>query len=479
MKRKLRYLIIVVLFVTGSGQAHGQYHLPIDTLWKNLEQLSDDRSRFYAYDAIGLNLYYHYGNADTLVKSVCDSMLAIGKRLGSDSLLSRGHLLMGVYYGYTGEHDKVIENLRTAIDKAKKRRYWDGLSAAYKEYAIFFKDLGADSNALEKLKQAEKVLPQIPDRLHAFQPNRLYYNMADVYCRLGKQRQAMEYNDKARANTDRITDPYGHIRVLDMYGKIYGATGDVKLAESHFDEAIAFCDSTQLYYPLVTVSLDYCRLLLSVKKLAEAEKCALKGLTYAKLIANKRKMTELLDILKKICWITERPDLLARYAWECDSIRALMENEQATNQLVICVKNDTKQDVVEEQLAESRELRASYVLLSIIVVIAVTLFLALSSAFMINKKRVVWLTNLAFLMFFEFLNLIIHQLLHGIHPFMMFMILLAVSSVLLPVHHRLQKKITLQLVRNNRLIRKRNAEKTLKEIAEQGDNDGDEHEAND
>lgn len=460
--------IVVVLSFGFILCANAQYYEDIDSLKTKLENATNLRTRFILLDAIGLNLYYHNGSADTTVKSICDSLIKIGEVLDNDSLLSRAYILLNVYYSYTGNNRLTLKAINKAIYYAKKARYYDALSTAYKEHAIIYKDLGMYEKALEKLIKSKKYLPKTHDVLNYMQPNRLYYNISDVYLRMGNVDSAREYISRAYSVTDKKTDPYGYVRVLHMQGKIYQQQEEFNLAKTCFTDALSFCYTANLYYPLLTVSADYCKMLLQFNEMNEAKLHAIKAMGYAVQIGNKNRIIEISKILKTVYMKTNNKDSMYRFLIISDSIKQILDSERSFTQIYNSVKDDENDERMENELAEKErhntEHRIEFSGLIIAVLAFVILFLSLTRTIIVNKRVIFFLSNMAFLVLFELIFFLIHEFFAGIRPVFMFAILVLFSSLLFPLHHHLQKLTTDKLVENNKKIRMKVAQRMLNEI---------------
>jgi hypothetical protein len=72
-----------------------------------------------------------------------------------------------------------------------------------------------------------------------------------------------------------------------------------------------------------------------------------------------------------------------------------------------------------------------------------------------------------FLVVFEFINLIIHPWLSSTthdSPVLMLLALVAVASLLIPLHHRLEKWIKVKMTEKNKAIRLAAAKRTIEKL---------------
>jgi hypothetical protein len=77
------------------------------------------------------------------------------------------------------------------------------------------------------------------------------------------------------------------------------------------------------------------------------------------------------------------------------------------------------------------------------------------------------LSVVSLLIVFEFLNLLVHPFLEKIthhSPFLMLLSLVAMASLLIPLHHKLEHWAVNKLIEKNRLARLAAAKKTIDEL---------------
>ena len=94
------------------------------------------------------------------------------------------------------------------------------------------------------------------------------------------------------------------------------------------------------------------------------------------------------------------------------------------------------------------------------------IFLVLSRTFIVNQSFIKFFGQIGLLIVFEFINLLIHPTLEEVthhNSFIMLLILVIIASILIPIHHNLEKYVRVQLVEKNKKIRESTARKILQE----------------
>ncbi len=136
-------------------------------------------------------------------------------------------------------------------------------------------------------------------------------------------------------------------------------------------------------------------------------------------------------------------------------------------------EEEQKQKEMEKTKAEEKESRNHNIQLAITAIAilsAIILFLLLSRSILVSHKVVEFLSVLVLLVVFEFINLLIHPFLESIthhSPVLMLLALVAIASLIIPLHHRLEHWTTKILVEKNKAIRLANAKKTIEELGEE------------
>ena len=79
----------------------------------------------------------------------------------------------------------------------------------------------------------------------------------------------------------------------------------------------------------------------------------------------------------------------------------------------------------------------------------------------------------ALLLVFEFLNLLLHPFLERVthhSPVLILLAMVCIASMLVPLHHRLEKYTTVKLVEKNKEIRLARAKKTIAKLENKNEN---------
>jgi hypothetical protein len=117
--------------------------------------------------------------------------------------------------------------------------------------------------------------------------------------------------------------------------------------------------------------------------------------------------------------------------------------------------------------AEERKHNLQYAAIALGVICFIILFFLLSHSVIANPIVIRFSGVLALLIFFEFLNLLLHPYLGEIthhSPVLMLLIMVCVAAVLIPLHHRLEHWITHKMIEKNNKIKLAAARKTIEQL---------------
>ena len=83
-----------------------------------------------------------------------------------------------------------------------------------------------------------------------------------------------------------------------------------------------------------------------------------------------------------------------------------------------------------------------FVIVGVTILIVMIAFLLLSRTIIVNARFIIFLGAMALLLFFEFINLLLHPFIENItdhSPTLMLVALVLIAAILVPLHHRLEK----------------------------------------
>ncbi len=144
------------------------------------------------------------------------------------------------------------------------------------------------------------------------------------------------------------------------------------------------------------------------------------------------------------------------------------DRKRKIQSLVFAEQLRQQEKALEQQKTEEerkRNLQYSFIALSIVTFLI--LFYLLSRSIIVNEKWISFFGILGLLIVFEFINLLIHPFLEVVthhNPIFMLLALVAIASLLIPLHHRIEKWIKLKMTEKNKAIRLAAAKKTIEKL---------------
>jgi hypothetical protein len=120
-----------------------------------------------------------------------------------------------------------------------------------------------------------------------------------------------------------------------------------------------------------------------------------------------------------------------------------------------------------EKEAEAQKTNLEYTFIALGIVAFIMIFLIFSRSYITNPKVIEFLSVIALLIVFEFLNLLIHPILEKIthhSPILMLIALVALAALLIPLHHKLEHWAVNKLVEKNKESRLEAAKRTIEQL---------------
>ncbi|MBK7561520.1 MAG: hypothetical protein IPI68_08345 [Chitinophagaceae bacterium] len=125
------------------------------------------------------------------------------------------------------------------------------------------------------------------------------------------------------------------------------------------------------------------------------------------------------------------------------------------------------EELKNKKAAEERKRQIQYLIISLGIITFIILFLLLSHSILVNESVIKFIGIIGLLVVFEFINLLIHPFLESIthhSPVIMLLILVCIASLLIPLHHTMEKWVTHKMVEKNKKIRLAAAKRIIEKL---------------
>ena len=391
--------------------------------------------------------------------------LELAEQLGVDSLLSTASMHIGDSFNGSADAALQLKYFYQGLEYAKRSGSPDEIGTAHKQIATVYKSLGDLPRALELLKEA---IATVRSRQ---QINRTSCHLSDCFRLMGQPDSALYWAQRSNIIPRPEDDDYGYARSYYMLGAAYAAKGERQLAEVHFARAIEVADAFHVMIPLYGSLVARGQMELEAGDLAAAIADGHRALLVSSDGGNLEGQVGASDLLRRAYKASGEADSAYHYF----ELRVLyadsLINATNLNKLQnMAFAQELKEQEDAKLKAEEMAARSRNIQFGIIALIVITLgifLLIFSRTAVVGAKAIKNLSLIALLLFFEFINLLLHPFLDRItnhSPILMLLCMAAIAGLLIPLHHRMEKLITNMLVSKNNRVRLEAARRTIEEL---------------
>ena len=403
-----------------------------------------------------------------------NEMIKIGQMIleqslkGNDFLFqSYSNAIIGIGYRTLGNSSKGLAYFQKSQDLALKSENASLIAYSKNQMGNIYKDR---ENWMEALKLYSSGFFYANKGSNKKVKSWISMNLGAVYLNINKLDSALIYLQSAYETQNKDANlPY----ILLSLGSVHTKLGNLKLGNTYcfmaIETAIASKHNRQLIQAYTAMAenllafnqMDSC--LIYSKKAIETighGKYFYLGIKPAKMIAN----------------IYEKSN--------CDSTLKYAKIFQVANDSFFSKKtNDQMQYMSDEYNFRQVELQAAteneanhqkqnlqFALIALGIIVFIILYLLLSHSFITSTQLIEFFGIMALLMVFEFINLLLHPILEDFTdhtPVIMLLVLVCLSAILIPLHHKLEKWATSKLIKKNIKVRLAKAKKTITALEEE------------
>lgn len=463
-KKFLPLLIMLVIANRLSAQQFIQYLLP-DSARYVILHAKNEQERFQGY--YGLDRYYYTTGLYDSSRYIQAKMYAIAKSVNSDSLLADTYHAMANMLVHKSDYNFSLSNYFKALEYAKDD-YRKARSYAAAGYVYML--TGTDELGLKFVLKADSILTFSFEKRAPYIKKVINIFSGVAFTHLNKPDSALLHLQKAETDITPL-DATMNAVLLGTLSQGYELKGDGDLANVYYKKTLAFCKNAKLVSSYIRNANRYCNYLLKEGDYTNAKKLALEILSVATKTISNDGLSNVAASLKKIYSNAGNRDSAFYYAEMQIAYQDSMSNQKRIaefqNITFIQQLKDIDEQTKLQEDAGQRQHNIQFALIALGIITFIILFLLLSRSIIVNEKWIEFLGVLGLLIVFEFINLIIHPyLVKATHdsPIFMLMILVVIAALLIPVHHRLEKRITGKMVEKNKKIRLAAARKTIEKL---------------
>ncbi|HMK04429.1 MAG TPA: hypothetical protein VK489_09565 [Ferruginibacter sp.] len=464
---KRTFIFLLICFLTCPGMAQRNYGDSLRTA------LSGTQKPIERFDLMNRLLEYGYisgeSNPDS---SYCIELLDIAQHLDKDSLFAIAYNQVGNnFFRNNGDLSRGLEYFFKGIPFAETAGDKRRLSSLYVDIAAIYYRL---NNKTEELKYIQKAFASLPEKnspLYYFMLAQIQYHLSNYFLSQGQTDSTLYYAQALGVTNLSLKSPLFEAATHGLLGQAYDKMDDRALAEIHISRANALNDSLQYIWGKIEGKRAYINHLLKNDKLVEAKKQALIliGIGTQRNIYDYKRIAA--GLLTTIYDKDNRPDSAYYYSRLESAMKDSVFNQDNMNKIQSLAFNERIRILEEEDMladkAAQRRSNIQYALITLGIVTFVILFFVLSHSIIVTEKWISFFGILGLLIVFEFINLLVHPFLERVthhSPILMLLALVAIASLLIPLHHRIEKWIREKMTEKNKRIRLAAAKKTIGQL---------------
>ena len=440
MKKIITFFCLLISFQIAFAQT--KY---VDSLKAALANTTIPFQRFTLLSKLGEDSYTSGSSNLSYENNV--EMLRIAQQLKSDSLMGWACSFSGIYYlYYKGDCNTALEYYFKGIEYSEKANDKANIAGMSIDVSNAYYLLQNPTNQLNFIKKAEANLPDKNDPLYFTTLIQVQLGYALYYEKIKQPRVALQYNQASEATNFKLSNSVFESFVLDVYALAHEQLGDKELAEVYFKKSIEKINTIEFPFAKYLAINGYTAFLLNNQKYSEAKLQAASMLQLGEHSHNNFYKLTATAYLQNIFYKENKWDSAYYYSKQSSDLKDTVFNQENNNKIQAMVfkeelrttENENKKAKAEHQ----RHQNIQFALIAFSIIIFIIFFLIFSRSIVANERLISFFGILGLLIVFEFINLLIHPWLASFteeSPVLMLFALVLIASLLIPIHHRLEK----------------------------------------
>ncbi len=340
--------------------------------------------------------------------------------------------------------------------------------------SLIYFNLQNNQESVNAIRKSGENLPGKSHPLYDFMLAQYQRGLSIYFVLDKKPDSALLYAQQLMLTSRKIKSPLFEFSAAYLHGASYALQGEKDLAETWFKKAEVLSDSLNSPFGLGRFGVSYIPFLISNHRLNEAKMQAQHLLSIGEKSGNNDLKLMGAGFMRQVYDSVHQTDSAYYYSRMEAITNGEIFNQNNINKIQALAFNEQIRQIDEEakQKAkeETRKQNIQYALIALGIIIFITLFLLLSRTIIVNESLISFFAILGLLVVFEFLNLLIHPWLalytHE-SPVLMLLALVLIASLLIPLHHRLEKWIKEKMIEKNKAIRLAAAKKTIRLLSDE------------
>jgi tetratricopeptide (TPR) repeat protein len=376
------------------------------------------------------------------------------------------YCILGTGYRISGNSIRGLQLQQKALQLAEKADNFSVLAMVKNQMGHTYRDREEWEDAFKLYSDALNDAAKGNNEVIKIWP---VMNLGVCYLNQNKLDSSLRYLQRAYESSIKINQwdiPY----MLWNLGSVHSKLGNALLAVSYFKMSIQISEDSKRYRQL---SFGYTGLAEHFQRMNQQDSCiiylkkALASVVNTPFFFMSVKPAQMLaDIYEK-----NNCDSTLKYAGiykiANDSVFSNKINQQI--QVMTFDEQLRQQELATEKIKveKQRKQNIQFALIALGIIVFITLFLLFSRSIVANQRLISFFGVLGLLIVFEFINLLIHPWLASFtheSPVLMLLVLVSIASLLIPLHHRVEKWIKEKMTEKNKAIRLAAAKKTIEKL---------------
>ncbi|HEY2722770.1 MAG TPA: hypothetical protein VGI82_13645 [Chitinophagaceae bacterium] len=448
----------------------------IDSLKAVLRNTTEPVERYHLLSGI-TNGFYRTGIGEDNVNDYLE-MLRIASQLKNDSLIANSYNKIGDFYAFEkGDFNTALDYFFNGIPFAVKAKSQRWLSSFYLDISVVYYYLQNPVASIDFLKKAEANLPDAGHPEYKFLLLQLNFAYSVDYLFLHQPKNALSFLNVANETNMKLNFPVWDLYINAAFGNLYEQMDEKDLARVYFKKAVEGERNSHSPFGNLLFRSFYTVFLTDAGNYPESISQSKELLILGEQAQNDFVKFRAVGLLKNIFEKQRKYDSAYYYSKQELGLRDTLFNQERLNKIQAMAFNEELRTASEKnkRLETERERRQNiqYALIACGIIFFVIIFLLLSHSIIVTEKWISFFGVLGLLVVFEFINLVIHPTLAIVtheSPILMLVTLVVIASLLIPLHHRVEKWITEKMTEKNKKIRLDNARRTVKKLDANGNN---------
>jgi tetratricopeptide (TPR) repeat protein len=398
--------------------------------------------------------YMQSGQADPML-ALSRQMLILAQKVHNDSLVAESYINIGNGLTMKSDFETGLVFFLKGLHMAEEHDLTDPAFRALVNIGSFYEDIENYAEATKYIQRALVLLPRSNRKI----AGGIYLNgnMGFLSCFTGKPRQALRYLALARAAEHQQTasgneDHYNRSFLQWLEALVAEQLSPFKSADSIYRAAAAYSRQYNVIITRSQILNSYGKFLLRAGELGRTKEVALEAMRVARQAGFSADAIKASATLSKVYDRLGLTDSANYYYRLKDSLQEKVYDKQRLNRLQDMTF--TEQIRQQEEAAKSEELvlqrrnNLQYAGIAVALISLIVAYLLLSRKAAKRAGLVEFLGIIGLLIFFEFINLLLHPLLGRFtheSPLLMLLLMVIIAALLVPLHHRMEGLVKQQV----------------------------------